>query len=279
MIQDIRPHVFDNAYRAGVPGNEAHVLVYSEQSIFLSGSEDDLQIPFYSEVTALLGGTCGEFVYLFSVDERPYFLFFSREPFADLPLHKKPVSFIRKFEPSWMAFAAITGYQLSKWYHEHRFCGKCGNSTRRGEKERTMVCDHCHTTVYPKLSPAIIVGITNGDKLLLTRYNGSALRSYALVAGFVEIGETLEETIHREVMEEVGVKVKNLRYYGSQPWSFSDSILIGFFADLDGSDRVNLDTEELSEAVWLPRGEIPPADPTISLTGTMIEAFRTEEKV
>lgn len=275
MIQDIRPHVYDNAYRISRPGEDDYVLVYSEQSVFLSGSEDALQIPVYSEVKAQLTGIKGEFVYLFSVDERPYFLFFSREPFADLPLHKKPIGFIRKFEPAWMAFAAITGYQLSKWYHEHRFCGKCGQPTRRDEKERAMVCDGCKTIVYPKLSPAIIVGVTDGDRLLLTRYNGRPVKSYALVAGFVEIGETLEETVRREVMEEVGLRVKNIRYFGSQPWSFSDSLLVGFFADLDGSPKVTLDTEELSEGVWLPRQEIPPADPAISLTGTMIEAFRT----
>lgn len=279
MIQDIRPHVYDNAYHVGIPENEDCILIFSEQSIFLSGSEDDLQIPVYNEVSTLLRGIQGEFVYLFSVDERPYFLFFSLAPFTDLPLFKKPLSFIRKFEPSWMAFAAITGCQLSKWYHEHRFCGKCGNTTRRDKKERAIVCDHCHTTVYPKLSPAVIVGITDGDKLLLARYNNRPVRNYALVAGFVEIGETLEETVHREVMEEVGLKVKNLRYYKSQPWSFSDSVLVGFFADLDGEGTVKLDTDELCEAVWLRREEIPSADPTISLTGTMIEAFRADEKV
>ena len=120
-----------------------------------------------------------------------------------------------------------------------------------------LQCEHCGFMVYPKISPAVIVAITHQNKLLLTRYANSAPGRYALVAGFCEVGETVEETVIREVMEEVGLAVKNPVYYKSQPWGFSDSLLVGFFADVDGSTEFVLEEAELSEAIWLSRYEIP----------------------
>lgn len=126
----------------------------------------------------------------------------------------------------------------------------------------------------------MIVAVVDKEKerLLLTRYAGRKGGNYALIAGFSEVGETLEETARREVMEEVGLKIRNLRYYASQPWSFSDTLLAGFYAELDGSDEIQLEREELSEGVWLSREEIPVQDTSISLTGTMIERFRNGEE-
>ena len=141
-------------------------------------------------------------------------------------------------------------------------------------RERAFVCEECGLTEYPKISPAVIVAIADGDKLLMTRYAQGEYKKYALVAGFVEIGESFEETVRREVLEEVGLTVKNIRYYKSQPWSFSDSVMIGFFADLDGDNTITIQEEELEEAVWVPRGEIPEAERNISIGQEMIEAFR-----
>lgn len=126
----------------------------------------------------------------------------------------------------------------------------------------------------------MIVAVVDKEKerLLLTRYAGRRGGNYALIAGFSEVGETLEETARREVMEEVGLKIRNLHYYASQPWSFSDTLLAGFYAELDGSDEIQLEREELSEGVWLSRDEIPVQDTSISLTGTMIERFRNGEE-
>ena len=120
----------------------------------------------------------------------------------------------------------------------------------------------------------VIVAVTNGDKLLLTRYANRPFRGYALIAGFVEIGETLEDTVHREVMEEVGVRVKNLRYYKNQPWAFTDTLLTGFYCELDGDPDITLDHNELCEGVWLSREEIPSRENDVSLTAEMIERFR-----
>ena len=119
------------------------------------------------------------------------------------------------------------------------------------------------------------MGVYNGDRLLLTKYAGRPYKNFALVAGFAEIGESLEQTVRREVKEEVGLNVKNIKFYKSQPWPFTDTILAGFFAELDGDDTITLQEDELSLGVWMDRKDIPPEKLKISLTGEMMEAFRT----
>ena len=148
------------------------------------------------------------------------------------------------------------------------------NQWLHSQKERMMECPSCGNQEYPVLCPAVIVGITNGDKIILSKYEGRRFKRYALIAGFAEIGETIEETVHREVMEEVGLKVKNLRYYKSQPWSFSGTLLFGFFCDVDGDDTLTVDHEELSMAQWVERDKIPDQGNNISLTKEMMMLFR-----
>ena len=119
----------------------------------------------------------------------------------------------------------------------------------------------------------MIVAVTHGDRLLLSKYAGRAYTRYALLAGYTEIGETIEQTVHREVMEEVGLQVKNLRYYKSQPWGVDGNVLMGFFCDVDGSDDIHIDENELSMAAWYPRDALPARDDGISLTREMIRIF------
>ena len=126
---------------------------------------------------------------------------------------------------------------------------------------------------FPKIRPAVIVAITNWDKLLMSRYARGAYRNYALIAGFVEIGETFEDCVRREVMEEVGLRVKNIRYYKSQPWAFSDTEMVGFTAELDGDDTLCLEEEELCEAGWFTRDEIVEYGPYISVGHEMMKSF------
>ena len=130
---------------------------------------------------------------------------------------------------------------------------------------------------YPKICPAVIIGVTDGDRILMSKYAGRTYKKYALLAGFTEIGETVEQTVAREVMEEVGLKVKNIRYYKSQPWAFSDTLLMGFYCDLDGSDEITLDREELSLAEWFERDKIPVEPSRDSLTNEMIIKFKLGE--
>ncbi len=170
------------------------------------------------------------------------------------------------------AFAAVTGYHLQKWYADNRFCGRCGQKMHHSHKERAVVCD-CGNTVYPKICPAVIVGILHDGKICLTKYN-RGYAHWALVAGFCEIGETVEETVHREVMEEVGLKVKNLRYYKSQPWGRSSSLLFGFLCEVEGDATLTVDNDELQTARWFSPEEIDFEDDGVSLTREMIGAFK-----
>lgn len=140
--------------------------------------------------------------------------------------------------------------------------------------ERARQCGACGAVVYPSISPAVIVAVVDGERILLTKYANRPGSRMALVAGFMEVGETVEDTVRREVMEEVGLKLKNIRYYKSQPWAFSSSVLMGFFADLDGSSDIVLDKNELQEAAWVDRDDAPANDANISLTAEMIDAFR-----
>ena len=135
----------------------------------------------------------------------------------------------------------------------------------------------CGNLIYPKIAPAVIVAVTRGDQILMTRYQGRDYKGYALIAGFTEIGETAEDTVRREVMEEVGLQVKDLRYYGSQPWGADANLLLGFFARLDGPSAIHLDRQELSQAGWYHRDEIDLPPDGVSLTNHMIQAFRRGE--
>ena len=148
---------------------------------------------------------------------------------------------------------------------------------QRDEKERMLFCPECRNMEFPKICPAVIIGVTDGNRILMSKYAGRAYKKYALLAGFTEIGETVEETVAREVMEEVGLKVKNIRYYKSQPWSFSDTLLMGFYCDLDGEDKITLDREELALAEWFEREEIPDQMSGESLTNEMIQHFKHGE--
>ena len=189
-------------------------------------------------------------------------------------LTEMPAGSFRTYGEKWLAFAGITASHLSGWYERHRLCGKCGEATRLSEIERMIECPSCKEMYYPRISPAVIVGVTNGSRLLLTRYANRPVTNYALIAGFCEIGESIENTVRREVFEEVGVRVKNIRFYKSQPWGFSSSLLMGFYCDLDGSEEITLDRNELAVAEWIDREKIAVTDTSISLTSEMIESFR-----
>lgn len=274
MIQEIAPHRFRNEYYIKTPSPDSYFLYFQDGSILLNHT-DSLKIPRLSQLpdSDAVTGHCD---YLFSIDSREYYLVdetaVSLSENGTLALY--PTSVIRDLEPLWISFAAANGAELHRFYRNSRFCGRCGTKTAKSRKERAMVCPSCGNTIYPKIAPAVIVAITDGDKLLLTKYAGREYTRYALVAGYTEFGETLEETVRREVMEEVGLKVKNIRYYKNQPWAFSDSMLVGFFAELDGSPQIHLDETELSTAVWMKREDIPGDYTNVSLTHEMILLFK-----
>lgn len=148
------------------------------------------------------------------------------------------------------------GLSLIQWDKSHQFCGQCAKKTIVASQSFERHCVDCQVNYYPRISPAIIVLIHHGDKILVARSRHFPPGVYGLIAGFVEAGETLEEAVHREVLEEVGIKIKNLSYYGSQPWPFPDSLMVGFQAEYESGELL-VDHNELEEAGWYPYNQLP----------------------
>ena len=272
MIQDIFPHVFHNEFheRSSLPGDLVTVLAGGKTYLTPSGT-----FPTAAEVKAL-GVEEGDLVYLFEIDQTAFFLLRTIPDAVKAALAEHGTGVFRNMKPTYLALAGATALHLSAWYRSNRFCGCCGGAMERDKVERAMRCPSCGQIVYPRINPAVLAAVRHRDKLLLTHYaNRPNATRYALVAGFTEIGETLEDTVRREVMEEVHLPIKNIRYHGSQPWGFAGNIMVGFWADLDSEDEtVILDRSELDEGVWLSREEIPMEENPDSLTHTMIQLFR-----
>ena len=164
-------------------------------------------------------------------------------------------------------------FQISDWLRLNRFCGGCGGRNQPHKTQRALVCQACGHTIWPRINPAIIVLIHRGSEAaLLIRAPHFAPGIYSTVAGFVEPGESMEETVHREIMEETGVRVKNLRYYRSQPWPFPSSLMIGFFAEYE-SGTPRADGEEIIEARWFARDGLPMLPGPLSLGRQMLDRF------
>ena len=171
-------------------------------------------------------------------------------------------------------FFAVAGRakQIVGWHVTHRFCGRCGGETKIASGEPAMRCTRCGMMHYPRVSPAVIVRVRRGDEILLARSPGFPKGMRSVLAGFVEPGESIEETIHREVREEVGLEVENLRYFGSQPWPFPNSLMIGFTADYAGGD-LTPEPGEIEAAGWYRACDLPQLPPRVSIARRMIDDF------
>ena len=275
MIQDIEPRIFNNNFKLKKAQPEDLFLSYDDNAVLIREDKEKLWYPSFSDFEASHPHLIDDACYLFSIDEHNYFLTAEKDLDSADGWTYASTSRFRTEPKYWRSFAGAVGQQLNRWYHNHRFCSRCGKPMLPSDKERMLYCEACSFQVYPTISPCVIVAVHNGERLLLTKYAGREYTRYALIAGFVEIGESLEQAVRREVKEEVGLNVKNIQFYKSQPWPFSDTILAGFYAELDGDDTVTLQEDELSLGVWMNRADIPPEELKISLTGEMMEAFRT----
>ncbi|MBR5752879.1 MAG: NUDIX domain-containing protein, partial [Clostridia bacterium] len=306
MIQDIAPHKLNNHYEPGrVPGADSPVVCFFWSDVLVrtqADIEDDLSfLPTYGELPK---GTDVHF--LFDYDGAPVFAtWYDEEPeikgfelftIKDL----RNLVLLEKHQ----VFLLMTALQLANWYRDNRFCGRCATPTEHDSDERALVCPQCGRRIYPRILPAVIVAVTwqnesqDCSKILLTKYSpktGHAFPYYALVAGFTEIGETLEGTVRREVFEETSLRVKNIRYYKSQPWSVVDDLLMGFFCEADtdamqaenaaqnpseaildanGDPVIHLDENELRTGVWLTPEEMTLQPDAYSLTNEMMLLFK-----
>ena len=270
MFHENGPDRPDIAWKKAEPAEGDLLLYIRGGRVCLRDDGDTVALPRVGED----GAAPGETVYLFSVSGRVLFL--AAGGTAPRGLTEIAPRELRYRKPMHIAFAATLGWRLAEWYAASAYCGRCGAKNEPSGTERAMVCPACGNTVYPAIAPSVIVLIRNGEKALLTRYQAahSAYRRYALVAGYTESGETPEETVHREVAEEVGLRVRNVTYYKSQPWPLSGALLLGFVCDVDGDDAVRVDPDELECAEWIDRSDMPDRSEDVSLTSEMMEQFR-----
>ncbi len=170
--------------------------------------------------------------------------------------------------------AASRARELEEWRDSNQFCGKCGVAMRPhvNPSERSFVCPQCGYMAYPKISPAVIVLVTKGEQILLQRNTHYQSVKWSLVAGFVDPGENFEEAVHREIAEEAAIKVKNVRYFGSQTWPFPSNIMVGFTAEY-ASGELHPDGDEVIEATWFTREQLPEIPRQGSIARVMIDAW------
>lgn len=272
MIHEIYPHRFSNQFLANKSiGEEDFILHYSGNSLLLKTSGDILELPQKKDFREISENT--ENTFLFTLDDVPCFLVWGDLKAEKSYLIYKEISFFRIASQQEIAWISIAGYHLMNWYSQNKFCGRCGGKTLHKHDERAVICQECNTTFYPKIAPAIIVAITCNNKILLARNAHFPGNWYSLVAGYVDVGETLEEALAREVKEEVGLDVRNIRYYKSQPWPLSGSIMVGFTAEADENQPICIDAKEITEAAWFTRGNLPKHSLNLSIAGELIEKF------
>lgn len=278
MLQDLDFGYLDNQYHPQLPGESDIVICVRDKDVLLHRNADDtLALPAWGQVKCWQDHWEHWFdlptQYAFTLQEKHYFLFMGQAGDADDYFTYESAMNLRQKTSKNICFAVMTAWHLYNWYRVNRFCGACGEKTAHDSVERMMRCGKCGNMIFPRIAPAVIIGLTHGDKLMLSTYAGRAYKRYGLLAGFVEIGETAEEAVAREVMEEAGLRVRNIRYYKSQPWGIAGNLSIGYFCDLDGDATVHLDETELASAEWFDRAHLPAEDDGISLTREMIRIF------
>ena len=182
-----------------------------------------------------------------------------------------PWTLFNYMEPDFFRLAGY-GFQIMKWDQTFQFCGRCGSKTRNLENERAKICDTCSLISYPRISPAVIMAVIKENKILLAKAGRFKRDMYSVLAGFVDAGETLEECVHREIKEEVNIEVENIRYFGSQPWPFPDSLMIGFISDYK-SGEISCDGSEIITADWFSPDNLPNIPGKMSIAREIIDWF------
>lgn len=275
MLQDIAPLALDIEYLNRKAEDNDYLVVCNGNRVLIQEDRESL-FPVIADARRHYEINTDRLIYLFDISGKRFFLSPGILPeTGNLIYHN--IRSLRERQPKWLCFAAATAMHLAVWYDHHRYCGKCAHPMVQKEEERALHCPQCGLVVYPRINPVVIVGLTDGNRLLLTKNANQEYTNYALISGFMEISEALEDTVKREVREEVGLAVKNMRYYKSQPWAFSESMLIGIFAEVDGDTEPILDGKELTEATWFEREDLPADNSRFSLTWDMIESFRRGE--
>ena len=259
-------------------GSAAWWFIFADDRLLVAVTAETATVP-YLESDDFLGLTLIRQQFLGYLNERPCF---SAEVAADTvaPEGMQFQGLRRLWEKLDETAFVLAGraVQIVTWDRTHQFCGRCDSPTVNKSDERAKLCPQCGLTNFPRLSPAIIVAVTPADKILLARNDRFPSGYFSVIAGFVEPGESLEECVQREVFEETGIYVDNIRYFGSQPWPFPHSLMIGFTATYAGGD-ISTDGTEIVEAHWFTAQELPLIPGKISISRQLIDWFVAQNNV
>ena len=247
-------------------------FTFSENKLLVSQKPESVTIPLLVDLSEL-GLTMMQQNYLGQLDDRHCYAVEVAEgtiPPAGMTFEGLREVYGRLHEDLfWIAARAV---QVVDWDRTHQFCGRCGVPLKTSQTERAKECPQCGLLHFPRLAPAIIVLVERGNELLLARSRHFMPGMYSVLAGFVEPGESLEEAVMREVREEVGISVKDIKYFGSQPWPFPHSLMIGFIAAYAGG-KISLDDSEIEDAGWFTADRLPRIPGKISIARKLIDWF------
>ncbi len=213
-----------------------------------------------------IGKISGEHCFTSDLSAQQYEQLSTISPFE--PIHLRAAA---QTNPQWFSILS-RGKHLVNWLSSHRFCSQCGMAAEISTLEPFFFCAKCDERHYPRIAPCIIVLIEDGDRCLLAHNANFPDGYYSAIAGFIEAGETVEDCVQREVREETGIEISNIRYFSSQPWPFPQQLMLGFFADYK-SGEIDVDGVELTDAQWFQYDKLPDHPPPFSLSGQLINAF------
>lgn len=247
-------------------------LAFSGSKLLVSGEDHSVEVPDASLLNAL--GVVAVSTYELSTVSSGAAAIELPEPFAPPDgMHLRGLRSLYGALAEETFALAGRAFQLVEWGRNARFCGRCGAPTQRSERDFALACSACGRLHFPRISPAVIVQVTREpDEILLGRSLRAPPGCYSVLAGFVEPGESLEQTVAREIREEVGLEVADVRYFGSQPWPFPDSLMVAFTARY-ASGELTADPAELSDAGWFTAAGLPPVPPGLSIARALIDDF------
>jgi len=251
--------------------DRSYWFIFKSDNMLINSEKPD-KIPFIKDLTELNISPI-RIQYFGTLDGHPCYCV-EVLPDVDVPEEMVFIDLYSSYEILDEDIFLIAGraIQIVNWDKNHQFCGKCGSKTKTLEEELAKICPECGFINYTRLSPAVIIAIIKNNKILMAKHSYGLHSRYCLIAGFIEAGENLEEGIKREVMEEVGLKVNNIKYFGSQPWPFPNSLMIGFTASYE-SGEISVDGKEIVDAKWFDADTITPMPSKISISNDLIEWY------
>ena len=271
MIQNIEPHLFSNTFvKVNTINQDDYIFHFKEKLLLLKRNREGFEIPRRKDFTV----DFEDGIFLFSLENENSFLVQNLPEQDGESFLYYDVKDFRTINNTVVDWTGSVAYQLMVWYKQNTFCGSCGTPTQLKTDERAVVCPACQKTMYPTISPAIIVAILSKNKILLARGVNFRDNMYSLVAGYVDVGETLEDAVIREAKEEVGLEVRDIQYYSSQPWPFSGSMMIGFIAEADDAQPIHIDEKEIAHSQWFSRDDLPNYPADRSIAGEIIDKFK-----